>query len=69
MFNQDNNLITKEEFIKTLQEIHESETKPIKIIGDEGAPTIREVIHNQKRLASMLEYTVQVVEELNKKIK
>ncbi|MDH3312972.1 MAG: hypothetical protein OEM28_07470 [Nitrosopumilus sp.] len=57
------NDITKEEFIEATQEIHESETKPIKIIGDEGAPTIREVISNQKRLATMMEYLIQKTEQ------
>ena len=69
MNNRDNNLITKEEFLKAAQKIHESETSPIKMPGDEGAPTIREVINNQKRLAIMMEYVVQTMEELNKKIK
>ena len=57
------NDITKEEFIEVAQKIRESETKPIKIIGDDGAPTIREVISNQKRLATMLEYLVQKSEQ------
>jgi hypothetical protein len=69
MINRDNNLITKEEFFKAAQKIHESETSPIKMPGDEGAPTIREVINNQKRLAIMMEYAVQTMEELYKKIK
>jgi len=49
------------------QKIHESETAPIRKPMDEGAPTIREVINNQKRLATMMEYMVQIIEELNKK--
>jgi hypothetical protein len=69
MIHRDDDLVTKEEFIKAAQKIHESETAPIRKPMDEGAPTIREVINNQKRLASMLEYTVQIVEELHKKIK
>jgi hypothetical protein len=60
-------LVDKQEFLNALQKIHESETKPIKIIGDEGAPTIREVINNQKRLAITIEYMVQVIEKLSKK--
>ena len=51
--------ITKEEFIEAAKKIHASETKPIKIIGDEGSPTVREVISNQKRLAIMIEYLIQ----------
>ncbi|EGG41833.1 Hypothetical protein Nlim_1276 [Candidatus Nitrosarchaeum limnium SFB1] len=57
------NQITKEKFIAVAQKVHESETKPIKIIGDEGAPTIREVINNQKRLAVMIEYVSQLIEQ------
>jgi hypothetical protein len=60
---RNDNDITKEEFIEAAQKIRESETKPIKIIGDDGAPTIREVISNQKRLATMLEYLVQKSEQ------
>lgn len=56
------NQITKEKFMDMAQKIHESETKPIKIIGDEGAPTIHEVINNQKRLAVMIEYLSQLIE-------
>jgi|GEM_PF-2414382 len=54
--------ITKEKFIEVVHQVHESETKPIKIIGDEGAPTIHEVIKNQKRLAIMIEYVSQLIE-------
>lgn len=60
---REDNQITKEKFVETAQKIHESETKPIKIIGDEGAPTIREVINNQKRLAIMIEYVSQLIEQ------
>jgi hypothetical protein len=60
-------LTSKEEFLEAAQKIHESETAPIGKPMDEGAPTIREVIHNQKRLAKMLEYVVQAIEELGKK--
>lgn len=49
------------------QKIHESETLPIRKPMDEGTPTIREVIGNQKRLAIMMEYMVQIVEESSKK--
>ncbi|MGI0073878.1 MAG: hypothetical protein ACREA3_08705 [Nitrosotalea sp.] len=60
-------MVTKQEFMNAAQKIHESETSPIRKPMDEGAPTIREVINNQKRLAVMMEYTVQFVEELSKK--
>lgn len=49
------------------QKIHESETVPIRKPMDEGTPTIREVISNQKRLAIMVEYLVQIIEESSKK--
>lgn len=49
------------------QKIHESETAPIRKPMDEGVPTIREVISNQKRLATMMEYMVQIIEESSKK--
>jgi hypothetical protein len=32
-------------------------------MGDEGAPTIHEVINNQKRFATMMEYLVQKSEQ------
>ncbi len=59
--------MTKEEFLQAAQKIHESETAPIRKPMDEGAPTITEVINNQKRLAKMLEYVVQSLEDLKKK--
>lgn len=62
-------MTSKEEFLEAARKIHESETAPIRTPMDEGAPTIFEVINNQKRLAKMMEYTVQIVEELSKKIK
>lgn len=49
------------------QKIHESETAPIRKPMDEGVPTIREVISNQKKLATMIEYMVQIIEESSKK--
>ncbi len=49
------------------QKIRESETAPIRKPMDEGVPTIREVISNQKRLATMVEYMVQIIEESSKK--
>jgi len=55
------NHITRERFLETIEKIHQSETKPIKIINDDGTPTIHEVINNQKRLAIMLEYTIQLL--------
>lgn len=58
-----NHDVAKEEFVEAAQKIHESQTKPIKIMGDEGAPTIHEVINNQKRLATMIEYLVQKSEQ------
>lgn len=60
-------MINKQEFLNAAQKIHESETLPIRKPMDEGTPTIREVIGNQKRLATMMEYMVQIVEESNKK--
>ena len=60
-------MANKQEFMNAAQKIHESETAPIRKPMDEGAPTIREVINNQKRLATMMEYMVQIIEELNKK--
>lgn len=62
-------MTSKEEFLEAARKIHESETTPIRKMMDEGAPTILEVINNQKRLAKMMEYTVQVVEEINQKAK
>lgn len=61
-------MVNKQEFINAAQKIHESETAPIRKPMDEGAPTIREVINNQKRLAVMMEYAVQTMEDLHKKI-
>lgn len=58
------NLTSKEEFLEAAKKIHESETAPIRKPMDEGAPTIMEVINNQKRLAKMLEYVVQYMENL-----
>lgn len=55
-------MVTKEEFLEAARLIHESETAPIKKPMDEGAPTISEVIKNQRRLAKMLEFLVQTVE-------
>jgi len=49
------------------QKIHESETAPIRKPMDEGVPTIREVINNQKRLAIMMEYMVEIIEKSIKK--
>jgi len=60
-------LVNRQEFLNAAQKIHESETVPIRKPMDEGAPTIREVINNQKRLATMMEYMVQSVEESSKK--
>jgi hypothetical protein len=56
-------LTSKEEFLEAARKIHESETVPIRKPMDAGAPTILEVINNQKRLAKMLEYVVQLMEE------
>jgi hypothetical protein len=60
-------LVNKQEFMNAAQQIHESETAPIRKPMDAGVPTIREVINNQKRLTTMIEYLVQIVEESNKK--
>ncbi|MDE1815937.1 MAG: hypothetical protein KGI11_05200 [Thaumarchaeota archaeon] len=57
-------MTSKEEFLEAARKIHESETSSIKKPMDEGAPTIREVINNQRRLAKMLEYLVQTTEDL-----
>lgn len=57
------NLTSKEEFLEAARKIHESETAPIRKPMDEGAPTIREVINNQKRLAKMMEYLAQIMED------
>jgi hypothetical protein len=54
--------------MNAVQKIQESETAPIRKPMDEGVPTIREVINNQKRLAVMMEYAVQTMEDLHKKI-
>jgi hypothetical protein len=62
-------LINKQEFTNIAQKIHESETTPIRKPMDEGVPTIREVINNQKRLATMMEYMIEIIEEPSKKIK
>jgi hypothetical protein len=60
-------LVNKQEFTNAAQKIHESETAQIRKPMDEGVPTIREVINNQKRLATMMEYMVQTIEESSKK--
>lgn len=60
-------MVNKQEFMNAAQKIRESETAPIRKPMDEGVPTIREVISNQKRLATMVEYMVQIIEESSKK--
>jgi hypothetical protein len=60
-------MVNKQDFINAAQKIHESETAPIRKPMDEGVPTIREVISNQKRLATMMEFMAQIVEESSKK--
>ena len=57
------NLTSKEEFTEAAQKIHESETAPIRKPMDDGVPTIGEVISNQRRLAKMLEYLAQIMED------
>ena len=60
-------MANKQEFMNAAQKIHESETAPIRKPMDEGVPTIREVINNQKRLAIMMEYMVEIIEKSIKK--
>ncbi|MHB8547527.1 MAG: hypothetical protein ACYDAJ_12260 [Nitrosotalea sp.] len=60
-------MVSRQEFMSAAQKIHESETLPIRKPMDEGVPTIREVINNQKRLATMMEYMIQTIEESSKK--
>ncbi|MDE1725427.1 MAG: hypothetical protein KGH76_05985 [Thaumarchaeota archaeon] len=60
-------MTSKEEFLEAARKIHESETAPIQKPMDSGAPTILEVINNQKRLAKMMEYLVQAIEEYDKR--
>lgn len=57
-------MIHKEEFLEAAKMIHDSESQPIRKPMDEGTPTILEVIRNQKRLAKMLEYVAQSLEEI-----
>lgn len=59
-------MTSKKEFLEAARKIHESETAPIKKPMDAGAPTISEVINNQRRLAKMLEYLAEATEELKK---
>ncbi len=66
MEKSNNNQIKNEEYLGAVQKIHQSETKPIKIYNDEGAPSLYEVIQNQKRLAIMIEYAIQSLQQSNK---
>ena len=63
---QKNDHVSLEEFQEAVQKIHQKHKETVQMAAEIGVPTLQDVVDNQKRLATMIEFIVQSINEQKK---